>query len=71
MPVAVTGFTAVAIDVSNRLGGALLPFGIIVVGLSLLLLTMVFRSIAVPIKATIGYLLSVAAAFGATAMVFK
>ena len=71
VPVAVTGFTAVAIDVSDRLGGALLPFGCVVVGLSLLLLTMVFRSIAVPIKATIGYLLSVAAAFGATAMVFE
>ena len=59
------------IDISNRLGGALLPFGVVVVGLSLLLLTMVFRSIAVPIKATVGYLLSVTAAFGATAMVFE
>ena len=71
VPVYVTGFTAVAIDVSDRLGQALLPFGILVVGLSLLLLTMVFRSIAVPIKATVGYLLSVLAAFGATALVFE
>ena len=71
VPTAVTGFTAVAIDISDRLGAALLPFGILVVGISLLLLTMVFRSIAVPIKATIGYLLSVGAAFGATAMVFE
>ena len=71
VPVYVTGYTAVAIDVSDRLGGALLPFGILVVGLSLILLTMVFRSIAVPIKATLGYLLSVAAAFGVTAMVFE
>ncbi len=70
VPIYVTGYTAVAIDVSDRLGGALLPFGILVVGLSLVLLTMVFRSIAVPLKATIGYLLSVGAAFGATAMVF-
>ena len=70
VPTAVTGFTAVAIDISDQLGSALLPFGILVVGISLLLLTMVFRSIAVPIKATIGYLLSVGAAFGATAMVF-
>ena len=31
------------------------------------LLTMVFRSMAVPLKATIGYLLSVGAAFGVTA----
>ena len=67
----VTGYTAVAIDVSDRLGGALLPFGILVVGLSLVLLTMVFRSVAVPLKATVGYLLSVGAAFGATAMVFE
>ncbi len=71
VPIYVTGYTAVAIDVSDRLGGALLPFGILVVGLSLLLLTMVFRSVAVPLKATLGYLLSVGAAFGATAMVFE
>ncbi|WP_431280289.1 MMPL family transporter [Leifsonia poae] len=67
----VTGNTAAQIDVSNRLGGALLPFGILVVGLSLVLLTMVFRSIAVPIKAALGYLLSVGAAFGAVTMVFE
>ena len=69
--IAVTGFTAVGIDVSDKLGGALLPFGLIVVGLSLVLLTMVFRSIAVPIKATLGYLLSVAASFGVVALVFE
>ena len=67
---AVTGQTAVGIDVSSRLGGALLPFGIFVVGLSLVLLAMVFRSVWVPIKATIGYLLSVGAAFGAVTWVF-
>ena len=68
---AVTGFTAVGIDISDRLGAALVPFGILVVGLSLVLLTMVFRSVAVPVKATVGFLLSVGAAFGATAMVFE
>ena len=68
---AVTGFTAVGIDVSAKLGAALLPFGLVVVGLSLLLLTMVFRSIWVPIKATLGYLLSVGAAFGTVALVFE
>nr|WP_228497887.1 MMPL family transporter [Plantibacter sp. VKM Ac-2876] len=67
----VTGFTAIGIDISDRLGGALLPFGLIVVGLSLVLLTMVFRSIWVPIKATLGYLLSVAASFGVVALVFE
>ena len=68
---AVTGFTAVGIDISDRLGAALVPFGILVVGLSLVLLTMVFRSVWVPVKATVGFLLSVGAAFGATAMVFE
>ncbi|GGU43728.1 MMPL family transporter [Lentzea flava] len=68
---AVTGITAVGIDVSAQLGSALLPFGILVVGLSLVLLAMVFRSIWVPIKATAGYLLSVGAAFGATSFVFQ
>ncbi|EUA69700.1 MMPL family protein [Mycobacteroides abscessus subsp. bolletii 1513] len=68
---AVTGITAVGIDVSAQLGASLLPFGILVVGLSLVLLAMVFRSIWVPIKATAGYLLSVGAAFGATSLVFQ
>ncbi|WP_053386129.1 MMPL family transporter [Leucobacter japonicus] len=68
---AVTGFTAVGIDVSNLLGEALLPFGVLVVGLSLILLAMVFRSVWVPIKATLGYLLSVGVAFGAVVAVFQ
>lgn len=67
----VTGFTAVGIDVSDKLGDALLPFALVVVGLSLILLTMVFRSIAVPIKATVGYLFSVGAAFGVVSLVFE
>lgn len=68
---AVTGFTAISIDVTDRLRDALLPFAIFVVGLSLVLLTMVFRSIWVPIKAALGYLLSVGGAFGATTLVFN
>ncbi|WP_420176432.1 MMPL family transporter [Luteococcus sp. OSA5] len=68
---AVTGSTAIQIDVSQRLAGALLPFGIFVVGLSFVLLMMVFRSVWVPLKATVGYLLSVGAAFGATQLVFN
>ncbi|AYG03975.1 MMPL family transporter [Gryllotalpicola protaetiae] len=68
--ISVTGFTALGIDVSDRLAGALLPFGALVVGLSLILLAMVFRSIAVPVKATIGYLFSVVASLGAVSAVF-
>jgi RND superfamily putative drug exporter len=67
----VTGFTAVAIDISDRLGAALVPFGVFVVGLSLVLLMIVFRSFWVPVKAALGYLLSVAAAFGVVALVFE
>ncbi|MFD5224574.1 efflux RND transporter permease subunit [Microbacterium sp. NPDC058342] len=67
----VTGFTAVAIDISDQLGAALLPFGVFVIGLSLILLAIVFRSIWVPVTAAIGYLLSIVAAFGVVAAVFE
>ncbi|MDN5900933.1 MAG: MMPL family transporter, partial [Brachybacterium sp.] len=69
--VTVTGATAVGIDVTDKLSSALLPFALFVVGLSLILLALVFRSIWVPLKASVGYLFSVAAAFGVTAMVFE
>lgn len=69
--ISVTGMTAVGIDVSQRLSDALLPFALVVVGLSLVLLAIVFRSIAVPITAALGYLLSVLAAFGVVTMVFQ
>ncbi|WP_229074616.1 MMPL family transporter [Actinoplanes sp. DH11] len=67
----VTGTTAVNIDVSERLTGALIPYLSIVVGLAFILLMLVFRSLLVPLKATAGFLLSVAAAFGALVAVFQ
>ena len=70
-PIAVTGATAVGIDISNRLTNALIPFALIVVGLSIILLMMVFRSVFVPIKAALGFLLSVFAALGATVAIFQ
>ncbi|WP_299038069.1 MMPL family transporter [uncultured Pseudokineococcus sp.] len=69
--IAVTGQTAVGIDVSDQLSSSLLPFALLVVGLSVVLLTMVFRSVLVPLKATAGYLLSVVAAFGAIVAVYQ
>jgi RND superfamily putative drug exporter len=69
--VLVTGATAVAIDVSDQLSAALLPYLVVVVGLALLLLLLVFRSILVPLKATAGFLLSVFATFGAVVAVFQ
>ncbi|WP_282947217.1 MMPL family transporter [Cellulomonas endometrii] len=67
----VTGTTAVNIDISEQLAAALVPFGLTVVGLSFVLLLLVFRSIAVPVKATVGYVLSVGASFGAIVAVFQ
>ena len=70
-PITVTGTTAIGIDISNRLTSALVPFGLIVVGLSIVLLMMVFRSVLVPIKAALGFLLSVVASFGVVVAVFQ
>lgn len=69
--ISVTGTTAVNIDVSSKLGSAMLPFAIVVVGLSLILILLVFRSLVVPIKAAAGFLLSVGASFGLVVGVFQ
>src|SRR3546814_7871238 len=69
--VGVTGFAALAIDGSDRLADVLPLYIAVVVGLSLIVLLLVFRSIIVPIKATVGFLLSVAATFGVTTAVFQ
>ncbi|MGB8944660.1 MAG: MMPL family transporter, partial [Streptomyces sp.] len=69
--VMVTGTTAMNIDVSQKLNDALLPYLALVVGLAFLLLIVVFRSILVPLKAALGFLLSVLAALGAVVAVFQ
>ncbi|RAL26747.1 MMPL family transporter [Thermoflavimicrobium daqui] len=67
----VTGFTAINIDMSSKLAEVFpLYIGIIVI-LSLIILLLVFRSLMVPIKATVGFLLSVLATFGITTTVFQ
>ncbi|MGR2751416.1 MMPL family transporter [Agromyces arachidis] len=70
-PIAVTGYTAVSIDISQRLNDALIPFALIVVGLSIVLLLIVFRSLFVPVKAALGFLLSAFGAIGLTVAVFQ
>jgi len=67
----VGGLTASNIDISAKLSDALPVFLIVVIGLSFLLLTFAFRTILVPIKSILGFLLSVAAAFGAQVAVFQ
>jgi RND superfamily putative drug exporter len=69
--VMVTGQTAINNDISSKLGAALLPYLALIVGLAFVLLALVFRSILVPLKATLGFLLSMAAAFGAVVAVFQ
>lgn len=71
MTTSVTGATAIALDISDRLNQALLPFAAVVVGLSFFLLMMVFRSILVPLKAALSFLLSVFAAFGVVVAIFQ
>ncbi|MGA5299154.1 MMPL family transporter [Nucisporomicrobium flavum] len=68
---AVTGTTAVNIDMSAKMGEALVPYLAVIVALAFLLLTVLFRSILVPLKAIGGFLLSVVATFGAVVAVFQ
>jgi uncharacterized membrane protein YdfJ with MMPL/SSD domain len=67
----VTGTTAVNIDTADSLSAAMPRYIIVVVGLALLLLMAVFRSILVPIKAAIGFLLSIATALGVVVWIFQ
>ena len=67
----VTGQTAAFIDISERLASRLPLFIFAVVGLSFLLLMVVFRSVLVPLKAAIMNLLSIGAAYGVVVAVFQ
>ncbi|MFF3934881.1 MMPL family transporter [Streptomyces phaeofaciens] len=67
----IAGTTAAAIDVAGKLSDALPLFIAIIVILALILLTIAFRSLLVPVKAALGFLLSVAASLGATVWVFQ
>ena len=69
--IGVTGLTAITTDVSDRLADALPIYLAVVIGLAFLLLMIVFRSILVPLTATLGFLLSVLATLGATVAVFQ
>ncbi|MGW3391317.1 MMPL family transporter [Streptomyces cinereoruber] len=67
----VTGQTAMAIDVADKLGDALPLFLGVIVLLALVLLAIAFRSVLVPLKAALGFLLSVGASLGASVWVFQ
>jgi RND superfamily putative drug exporter len=67
----ITGITAIQTDVSERLSGALPIYLALVIGLAFILLMIVFRSILVPLTATLGFLVSVLATLGATVLIFQ
>jgi len=67
----VAGGTAANIDISDKMAGALPVFMILVIGLTLLLLLAVFRSVIVPIKAALAILLSIASSFGVLVAIFQ
>ncbi|NDL60552.1 MMPL family transporter [Phytoactinopolyspora sp. XMNu-373] len=69
--ITVTGPTAVTIDFSQKMSEALTPYLSVVVGLSFVLMILVFRSILVPLKAALGFLVTMGATFGATVAVFQ
>ncbi|MEU9521464.1 MMPL family transporter [Streptomyces sp. NPDC048224] len=69
--VLVSGQTAMFIDFSRTLNDALVPYLALVVGLAFVLLILVFRSLLVPLKAALGFLLSVSAALGVVVVIFQ
>ncbi|WP_020143358.1 MMPL family transporter [Terracoccus sp. 273MFTsu3.1] len=69
--ISVTGVTAVGVDVSDKLSAALPVYLLVVVGLGFVLLMLMFRSLLVPLTATLGFLLTIGAAFGATVAIFQ
>jgi RND superfamily putative drug exporter len=69
--ISIAGPTAANIDLTDRVGGALPAFIAIVIGLTMLLLLVVFRSVLVPIKAALGILLSIGASLGVSVAIFQ
>ena len=67
----VSGETTVAIDVSDQLRNALPLYLGLIATFALLLLLVAFRSIVIPIKAIVSFLLSLGASLGATVAVFQ
>ncbi|ULT58744.1 MMPL family transporter [Neobacillus drentensis] len=67
----VTGSTAVNIDIAQKLNDAIPLFSLLIVGLAFILLVLVFRSILVPLKAVIGFILSLGATLGFVVFVLQ
>jgi putative drug exporter of the RND superfamily len=71
LDVTITGTTAANIDLTNFLGRRVLLFFGAVLGLSFVLLLLVFRSLVVPFKAVLMNMLTMAATYGVVVAVFQ
>ncbi|WP_431728931.1 MMPL family transporter [Verrucosispora sp. TAA-831] len=71
MTIGVAGQASGNIDISRKLADALPVYLLVVIGLSLLIMIAVFRSLLVPIVATAGYVLSLGAALGAVTAIYQ
>jgi RND superfamily putative drug exporter len=69
--VEITGYTPVLADISAMLADRLWLVVGFVVAVSVLLLTLMFRSVIVPVKAALMNLLSIGAAYGVMTLVFQ
>ncbi|MCC3298149.1 MMPL family transporter [Arthrobacter caoxuetaonis] len=69
--IGVAGTASGNIDISDKLSDALPIYLGVVVGLSLLILILVFRSIYVPVIATLGFVLSYFAALGGVVAIYQ
>ncbi|MGW6132027.1 MMPL family transporter [Cellulomonas sp. NPDC055163] len=69
--IAVAGQASGNIDISDKLAGALPVYLAVVVGLSMLILVLVFRSVFVPVIATLGFILSFFAALGGVVAIYQ
>jgi len=67
----VTGEAAIGIDQDEEMMQALIKYIIVIVAISIVLMIILFRSLLIPVVATLGYLLSVGASFGASVAVFQ
>jgi RND superfamily putative drug exporter len=69
--VAVSGLTAMTDDLTTQLSSTLPIFVAAILAVSFLLLMLVFRSVAVPLKAAVMNLLSIGGAYGVVVAVFQ
>ncbi|MDT0165462.1 MMPL family transporter [Actinotalea sp. AC32] len=71
VPIAVAGAASGNIDISDKLANALPAYLAVVVGLSIVILVVVFRSLFVPVIATLGFVLSYFAALGGVVAIYQ